>query len=175
MKQQIQLRTKDDVEQMLNELNGILDDLNEQYHTNSGGCCAVAAIVAEHLEEFNISYKVDVWADGYTLLEYDDWVDEERPTTYSDEEVEINIKDNQGLFPTGLLTANHYSIIVDDTNINAWSNVDDYNHFYARVSSEDLMGVYNNGDWNPVFDPDDLQYIEIALSDFFNQYSSNNG
>lgn len=175
MKQQIQLRTKDDVEQMLNELNGILDDLNEQYHTNCGGCCAVAAMVAEHLEKFNISYKVDVWVDGYTLLEYDDWVADERPTTYSDEEVEINIKDNQGLFPTGDLTANHYTIVVGDTNINAWENVGDYNHFYARVSSEDLMDVYNNGDWNPTFDPGDLQYIEIALSDFFKQYSSING
>ena len=31
-----------------------------EYNINKGGCCYVAAVIAEQLERFNISYKVSV-------------------------------------------------------------------------------------------------------------------
>lgn len=43
---------------LFKELNKLCSDLDYEYDINSGGCCFVAAVIAEQLENYNISFKV---------------------------------------------------------------------------------------------------------------------
>lgn len=39
-------------------LNNLCKEMNNSYHINCGGCCFVAAVIAEQLELHNIPFKV---------------------------------------------------------------------------------------------------------------------
>lgn len=43
---------------LFKELNKLCREMSELYDINNGGCCFVAACLAEQLEKYNISYKV---------------------------------------------------------------------------------------------------------------------
>lgn len=43
---------------LFKELNTLCSDLDYSYDINNGGCCFVAACIAEQLERFNIPFKV---------------------------------------------------------------------------------------------------------------------
>ena len=44
--------------ELFKNLNQLCRDLDLKYDVNSGGCCYVAAVIAEQLENYNISYKL---------------------------------------------------------------------------------------------------------------------
>ena len=44
--------------ELFKNLNQLCKDLDLKYDINSGGCCYVAAVIAEQLENYNISYKL---------------------------------------------------------------------------------------------------------------------
>lgn len=41
-------------------LNDLCNEMNTSYYINCGGCCFVAAVIAEQLEKCNISYLVAI-------------------------------------------------------------------------------------------------------------------
>ena len=44
--------------QLFTALNKLCDEMNYSYDINCGGCCYVAAVLAENLENVNIPFKV---------------------------------------------------------------------------------------------------------------------
>lgn len=47
-------------QELFKQLNLLCYNMSFEYNINKGGCCYVAAVIAEQLERFNISYKVSV-------------------------------------------------------------------------------------------------------------------
>lgn len=45
---------------LFKSLNSLCCEMNKSYNINSGGCCFVAAVIAEQLEKYNIPFKVAV-------------------------------------------------------------------------------------------------------------------
>ncbi len=46
--------------QLFKDLNDLCIIMNESYNINCGGCCYVAAVIAEQLEQYNIPFKVAI-------------------------------------------------------------------------------------------------------------------
>lgn len=82
-------------------LNELCDNMNYEYNINSGGCCFVAATIAEQLEIYHIPFEVAftehpthyaikvsdrfINRDGYYFDEFYDWNSEYLYDTYYDE------------------------------------------------------------------------------------------
>lgn len=43
---------------LLKDLNNLCNEMNFSYNINCGGCCFVAAVIAEQLENYNIPFSV---------------------------------------------------------------------------------------------------------------------
>lgn len=46
--------------ELFKSLNSLCEEMNFSYNINCGGCCYVAAVLAEQLENYNIPFKVVV-------------------------------------------------------------------------------------------------------------------
>lgn len=46
--------------ELIKALNNLCDNMNYHYDINCGGCCFVAAVLAEQLEYYHISFKVAI-------------------------------------------------------------------------------------------------------------------
>lgn len=44
--------------ELFKSLNNLCEEMNISYNINCGGCCFVAAVIAEQLEIFNIPFKI---------------------------------------------------------------------------------------------------------------------
>ena len=56
--------------ELFKNLNKLCRDLDTNYDINCGGCCFVAAVIAEQLENYNIPFKVihyDMWHCHYAI------------------------------------------------------------------------------------------------------------
>lgn len=48
-------------------INLILENLNNEYHFNSGGCCYVAYLISRELERLNDSFQLVVQSSSYKV------------------------------------------------------------------------------------------------------------
>ena len=56
--------------ELFKQLNSLCEELNYKYNINRGGCCFVAAVIAEQLESYNIPFSVihyDMWGCHYAI------------------------------------------------------------------------------------------------------------
>lgn len=44
--------------ELFTEINSLCREMDDRYSINYGGCCYVAAVIAENLKKFNIPFKV---------------------------------------------------------------------------------------------------------------------
>lgn len=65
-------KSEDNYSDLFNKINSLCDCLNTIYHTNSGGCCYVAYVIAEILERENIQFEVLVSESRYEDEGYPD-------------------------------------------------------------------------------------------------------
>ena len=49
---------------LVKELNSLCERLDHEYDINCGGCCFVAAVIAENLERLDISYRTIIYEGG---------------------------------------------------------------------------------------------------------------
>ena len=84
--------------ELFKTLNNLCEEMNYSYNINSGGCCFVAAVIAEQLEIFNIPFKIAytycpthyaikvergyINRDDYKFKEFYDWDSEYLYDTY---------------------------------------------------------------------------------------------
>ena len=65
-------KSEDNYSDLFNKINSLCDCLNTIYHTNSGGCCYVAYVIAEILEREDIQFEVLVSESRYEDEGYPD-------------------------------------------------------------------------------------------------------
>ena len=54
-------KSEDNYSDLFNKINSLCDCLNTIYHTNSGGCCYVAYVIAEILEREYVAFADKCW------------------------------------------------------------------------------------------------------------------
>ena len=55
------IKSEKNLNELCRKLNSLFRFLDEVYHINSGGCCYVASVLAELLEEDDVDYSVIVY------------------------------------------------------------------------------------------------------------------
>ena len=64
------IKSEKNLNELCHKLNSLFRFLDEVYDINSGGCCYVASVLAELLEEDDVDYSVIVYD-----CDYDDFYD----------------------------------------------------------------------------------------------------
>ena len=142
-------------------LNTLFTALDTIYDINAGGCCYIAYIVAEELEKRNFNnFSLRIYNDNYVLNEEDCF-----------ENIENDVDD----FPIYSYTANHYVLVYDDIEINP----DDTAEYLEYVDLHDvdsnfILDICNKGDWNCVFNHNNLTFIRRFIKIIFDQYDKEN-
>lgn len=114
------------------ELNRLFTFLDKNYNINWGGCCWLTYCLADNLERLNIPFS---------LVIYDGEGDAE--------EARNNIMERNHAFPTGYETAEHYTLKVKGLGILNKG----FGSFIvvSNVDSEDILWIYEEGDWNECY------------------------
>lgn len=115
--------------ELFKEINAKCIELNNKYRINSGGCCYVAAVLAELLTQCDISYKVVYYFDGgchYYIKVVDRYLNSDYCTKKSGI---IRIYDSS------------YEDIYEKYYNNGWN--DEYNIKYNGLVKISLMRIFN--------------------------------
>lgn len=141
-------------------LNTLFTALDTMYNINAGGCCYIAYIVAEELEKRNFN--------NFSLRIYDNYV-------LNEEDCFENIENNVEDFPIYSYTASHYVLVYDDIEINpdAAAKYLEYVDLHD-VDSNFILDICNKGDWNSVFNHNNLTFIRRFIKIIFDQYDKEN-
>lgn len=118
-------------------LNDFLDDLDDKFNINSGGCCYIAYIIAKRLKKLNITFKIMI-SDNDSLSKF-------------------STKHNESVYHVFL----HIPYIGD---INPMYG--DYTKEY-NLSLSELLRYYNNSTWNSRYDTNFNKYISNQINNFF--------
>lgn len=131
------IKSESNLSKLCVNLDHMLRFLDKSFNINVGGCCFVASIIAELLEQDDIPFEVAVY--------YDELFD-----TFYD--IDCSQK--------------HYAIIVNNIIINNDDRKDDH-QVYSGVTSEDLKNHYEECGWNTWYDPIYNEYIANILREFY--------
>lgn len=115
------------------DLTSLFVLLDKNYNINWGGCCWLTYCLAYNLDRLGISYS---------LVIYDGEGDSE--------EAYNNIIERNTCFPTGSETASHYTLQVKGLGILNKSKGDPF-IIVRNVDSEDILWIYEQGDWNDYY------------------------
>ncbi len=115
------------------ELNRLFTFLDKNYNINWGGCCWLTYCLASNLERLNIPFSLVIYdGDGDA------------------EEARNNIIERNSAFPTGNETASHYTLKAKGLGILNKSKGDPF-ILVKDVDSEDILWIYEEGDWNECY------------------------
>lgn len=116
-----------------NELNRLFSLLDRSYNINWGGCCWLTYCLAINFDRLNIPYSLVIYdGDGDATLAANN----------------INCRVPQ--FPTGEETASHYTLKVKGLGILNKSQGDPF-IVVDNISADDILWIYNEGDWNDCY------------------------
>lgn len=118
------------IKKLKTELTRLFTFLSKNYNINWGGCCWLTYCLAYNFERLGIPYSLVIYnGDGDA------------------DEAKNNILDRINNFPTGDYTAGHYTLKVKGLGILNKSQGDPF-IIVHDVYSEDILWIYNEGDWN---------------------------
>lgn len=143
--------------ELLDKLNALCKYLHEAYAINYGGCCFVAAILAEQFERHLIPYSV-------YMLDSEEYYD-------NDAFKECLFYRDNGMTCVGLNdeTCAHYFLKVGGLDVNP-SNPWEYDEIELPINdSSDLFWIYETGDWNSDFDVNNCFEVERRIKRFFDE------
>ena len=152
------------MQDLIRRLNSLCEFLDESFDINCGGCCLIARYIAEHLDELDIKYNL-------IIFDHDDRDEDE--VIY---EVQNNENVNEYNSVTGYCTCSHYCIEIEDELINCESKYEDKNYYKFRIPNitwSNIDWIYDNGDWNSIYDYKYSDTIEKIISNFFELYKNN--
>lgn len=140
-------------------INKLCNFLEEIYYVNSGGCCFIASLIANHLDRLGISYDLIV----YSSLEKD--------LDYIQLEVSSKVK-NKSLHKsvTGNHTCNHYCLSIKGAGEINEGNFDYPKYIIKNVHSSNIRWIYKNGVWNDYYSTRNNKIIKSIVKSFFKQY-----
>ena len=121
------------IKKLKTELNSLFTFLDKNYNINWGGCCWRTYCLANNLERLNIPFSLVIYdGDGDA------------------EEARNNIIERNYAFPTGSETASHYTLKAKGLGILNKSKGDPF-ILVKDVDSEDILWIYEEGDWNDCY------------------------
>lgn len=145
-------KSEDNYLDLFTKINSLCDCLNTIYHTNSGGCCYIAYIIAEILEKEDIPFEV-------LIVE----------PRYEDDEYPENFEDLDDSVYHICLEAKP---IKDIYRINV-SNYDQEEYFhYRNVTSQDIYNFYRNNVWNSFYEIAKNKFIKYIINLIYDNFSS---
>ena len=135
--------------QNLKELSARLDKLckflDELYDINCGGCCYVAACLAECLQKDNISYQVVV----------------------------LECPEDIVKFSKIQRSCCHYFLSINNNDINGYNEVEDYEYqVFDNVSYRSLFNHYKKCGWNTFYNREKNKFIKNIIKRYYEDFTS---
>ena len=151
------------IDNLIVSLNTLFTALDTLYNINAGGCCHTACIVAKEFEKRNFN--------NFSLRIYNDYI-------LNEEDCLKNIENDIDEFPIHSCTANHYVLVYDNIEINPSTKLEaiedlEYIDLY-NVDSNFISDICNKGDWNCMFNRNNLTFIRRFNKIIFDQYDKKN-
>ena len=144
--------------ELTTELNKLCQKLDDKWGINSGGCCYIVYLLAQFFEEIHEPYLIKLF---------------NRKADYTEEEALYNIVNKSNGFPCMYEVASHYWIYLPKYNIEVneggFSEQDGY-QLNVPITPEQLLWIYNNGDWNTYYNPKHNNSVKKILTNVFKKY-----
>lgn len=145
-------KSEDNYLDLFTKINSLCDCLNTIYHTNSGGCCYIAYIVAEILEKEEIPFEVLVSDPRYDEGGYPD-----------------DFKDlNDSVYHICL----EAKPIKDTYRINVGHYDGEYYFHYTNVAALDIYNFYKDNTWNSFYEIAKNKFIKYVINLIYDNFSS---
>jgi hypothetical protein len=137
--------SEQNLKQLSTQLDKLCKFLDELYDINCGGCCYVAACLAECLQKDNISYQV-------IILECPDDI----------------IK-----FSELKKSCLHYFLSINNVDINGYDDVgDDEYKIFNNISYRSLFNHYKKCIWNDFYDSEKNKFIKKIIKQYYEDFTS---
>lgn len=142
------------IQQLITDLNDLCKKLDDKYIVNSGGCCYLAACIAENLNKLEIKYKVCI---------YDRYMEYPRALTYR-----YKIKNNM------LGTVSHIYLKIGKNYINKGIGKFKKTKAVAYINSDELYTYYYNNiaGWNRTYSIHNNKIIKHIIDEYFSKISA---
>ena len=141
------IKSEKNLSELCHKLNSLFRFLDEVYNINSGGCCYVASVLAELLEEDDVDYSVIVYD-----CDCDNFYD---------------IPCSCYHYTLRITGAEEYCSIVNGYDE---EECDDYCEF-DNVSAIDLLDHYNECEWNDCYNTFRNKYIKGLITKFYKNFT----
>lgn len=132
----------------IGKINKFFKTLDNNYDINCGGCCYIAAVVAEILEQYNIKFKVVVYSDSSEPLRKDD--------------LYICSQSHYAIYVKGMGIINKYRYL-------RFLKI----HSFSNISSKTLYDMYDRLSWNHRYNPNYNNTIGDQIGHFFKKVLNN--
>lgn len=127
------------------QLDKLCKFLDEVYDINCGGCCYVAACLAECLQKDNISYQVVV----------------------------IECPEGIVKFSKIKRSCCHYFLSINNNDINGYEDVgDDEYGVFDNISSRSLFNHYKKYSWNNCYNSNKNKFIKKIIKQYYEDFTS---
>jgi hypothetical protein len=127
------------------QLDKLCKFLDEVYDINCGGCCYVAACLAECLQKDNISYQVVV----------------------------IECPEGIVKFSKIKRSCCHYFLSINNNDINGYEDVgDDEYGVFDNISSRSLFNHYKKYSWNSCYNSNKNKFIKKIIKQYYEDFTS---
>lgn len=127
------------------QLDKLCKFLDEMYDINCGGCCYVAACLAECLQKDNISYQVVVLECPEDIVKFS------------------KIK----------RSCCHYFLSINNNDINGYENVgDDEYSVFDNISFRSLFNHYKKCSWNSFYNSNKNKFIKKIIKQYYEDFTS---
>lgn len=140
-------------------MNEACNKLDHKFDINCGGCCFVASLIAELLEQIEEPYQLFILNDdGYEV-----------------DDAYLAIVDHKNEFPCQDYVGRHYWIYLPfyhlSINISGYDNYDECDLVkISGVTSNQLQWLYDTGNWNSFYDISHNNYVKEILNNVFKKY-----
>ena len=141
------IKSEENLSKLCRKLNSLFIFLDEVYHINSGGCCYVASVLAELLEEDNIDYSTIVYD-----CDYDNFYD---------------ISCSCYHYAIRIIGAEEYCSIIngyDEDECDTFSE-------FEGVTAIDLLDHYKECSWNDCYNIFRNKYIKGLITKFYKDFT----
>lgn len=146
---------RSELKPLLNKINKVCDELNNTYNINLGGCCYVAACIAEEFDSLNIPYSLAIYPDVEICC----------PNNYIREHI---ISRDSNCITLGDDVVCHYALKLSHVGI---VNIDDREEedyiLIKNISAKDIMFVYKSGSWNSCYHTKYNKLVKDKLHEIF--------
>lgn len=142
-------------------LNSLCKFLHDTYSVNYGGCCFLAYLIAQHLDQLGLEYD---------LVIYDDC----HKDRVSIEHEVLSRHRNKGFHNsvTGPHSCSHYCLQLRGAGVINSDDDDEGEHRYTipDVSYKNIRWIYRNSEWNSRYEVRHNKTIKNIVKEFFKEY-----